>query len=179
MSETPGQPPIPPAGLAREVAVLLDRYSGALVLYARQLCSDPEDAVQSAFVKLIQQRSLPKDCVAWLYRVVRNESLMQSRGERRRRDREQEFAALRESWFEPELPGGGLQGATASEALERLSQTQREIVVARIWGGLTFREIAHLLDVSQSSLHREYHQAIEFLKTELNQPCPNRSNPKT
>lgn len=178
LSEASGQSPNRPASIAREVALLLDQHSGPLVLYARQLCADPEDAVQCAFVKLIQQRSLPKDCGAWLYRVVRNEALMQSRGERRRRDREQQFAALRGSWFEPELPGS-LHGATASEALERLSQTQREIVVARIWGGLTFREIAELLDASQSSIHREYQQAIEFLQSELNQPCPSRTNPKT
>lgn len=178
MSEASRQPHNDPSEIAREVAQLLDRNSAALVLYARQICSDPEDCVQCAFVKLIQLRSFPKDAVAWLYRVVRNEALMQCRGERRRRSREQAFAELRGSWFNAEV-SGHLSGATATEALAQLSQSQREIVVARIWGGLTFREIAQLLAISQSSVHREYQQAIVFLQTELNEPCPNPTNPKT
>lgn len=176
MSETPNQQPTSRPGISREIGQLLDRYTDALTLYARQLCPDPEDAVQCAFVKLAQQSSLPTDCAAWLYRVVRNEALTQSRGERRRREREQAFASLRDNWFD----GGGASGvdaAAASEALSHLSQLQREIVTARIWGGLTFREIAQLLALSQSSIHREYQQAIAYLQTELDEPCPNRSNP--
>lgn len=178
MSDSPRQQPGRPAGIARELAQLLDRYSGPLVLYARQLCSDPEDAVQIAFVKLAGQQPIPKDRAAWLYRVVRNEALMQSRGDRRRRDREQVFAETRSLWFEPESPAS-LDGAAASEALKRLPQSQREIVVARIWGGLAFREIAQLLDMSQSSAHRAYQQAIENLQKALNEPCPNSTNQPT
>lgn len=178
MSEESRQPKNDRSELSREVTHLLDRYSAALVLYARQICSDPEDCVQCAFVKLIQLRSFPKDTAAWLYRVVRNEALMQNRGERRRRRREQTFAELRGSWFSADGPGN-LTASTATDALTRLSQLQREVVVARIWGGLTFREIAELLGTSQSSVHREYQQAIEFLQTELNELCPTPSNPKT
>lgn len=165
-------------GIARELAQLLDRYSGPLVLYARQLCSDPEDAVQIAFVKLTQQQPIPKDRAAWLYRVVRNEALMQSRSDRRRRDREQVFAQTRSLWFEPNS-SASLDRSAASEALKQLTQSQREIVIARIWGGLAFREIAQLLAISQSSAHREYQQAIESLQRELNEPCPNQTNQQT
>ncbi|WP_158265377.1 RNA polymerase sigma factor [Blastopirellula marina] len=178
MSDSPSQQPGRPTGIARELAQLLERYSGPLVLYARQLCSDPEDAVQIAFVKLAQQQPSPRDRAAWLYRVVRNEALMQSRGERRRRDREQVFAETRALWFESDS-SASLDGEAAAEALQRLSQSQREIVVARIWGGLAFREIAQLLAISQSSAHREYQQAIETLQKELNEPCPNSTNPQT
>lgn len=34
--------------------------------YARQLCADPHDAVQQAFLKLAKQRTAPQDPVAWL-----------------------------------------------------------------------------------------------------------------
>ena len=164
--------------MGRELAQLLDRYAGPLVLYARQLCSDPEDAVQMAFVKLAQQASLPRDRGAWLYRVVRNEALMQTRGDRRRRDREQVFAETKALWFEANTTSG-LNAALASEALAKLNQSQREIVVARIWGGLAFREIAQMLSLSLSSTHREYQQAIESLQKELNEPCPKRTTPQT
>jgi RNA polymerase sigma-70 factor (ECF subfamily) len=141
-----------------------------LVLYARQLCSDPEDAVQLAFIKLSQQATWPADCGAWLYRVVRNEALQQNRGARRRRIREEAFAELKSAWFQPD-PAAGLDTREAMESLKRLSRCQREIVTARIWGGLAFREIAQLVDVPLSTAHREYHQAITQLQTELNKPC--------
>ena len=154
--------------------MLLDRYAGPLVLYARQLCADPEDAVQLAFVKLSEQPRWPENCSAWLYRVVRNEALQQQRGDQRRRVREIDFAAMRENWFDPDLTSS-LDAHAATESMSRLSPCQREIVLARIWGGLAFREIAELVGISLSAAHREYQQAISRLQTELNVPC--RNNP--
>ena len=51
---------------------LIDEYGPALVLYARQWCNAPEDVVQEALLRLVEQPALPKDVLAWLYRVVRN-----------------------------------------------------------------------------------------------------------
>ena len=51
---------------------LVDENAAALVLYARQWCSAPEDVVQEAFLKLAAQKPAPDNPVAWLYRVVRN-----------------------------------------------------------------------------------------------------------
>ena len=51
---------------------LLDRHGRALVLFARQWTSSPEDVVQEAFVQLSRQTEAPRDPASWLYRVVRN-----------------------------------------------------------------------------------------------------------
>jgi DNA-directed RNA polymerase specialized sigma24 family protein len=40
-----------------QLAALVDRHAARLVLYARQICSDPEDVVQDAFLEFIE--SLP------------------------------------------------------------------------------------------------------------------------
>jgi RNA polymerase sigma factor (sigma-70 family) len=161
-----------------QLARLLDRYAGPLVLYARQLCPDPEDAVQLAFIKLAEQACWPRDCGAWLYRVVRNEALQQQRGHQRRRNRETHFAAMREAWFVPD-PSTPCDARSAAESLSRLTACQREIVTARIWGGLAFREIAELVGVSPSTAHREYQQAILQLQIELDPSCPNRTPRQT
>jgi RNA polymerase sigma-70 factor (ECF subfamily) len=50
----------------RRLAELIDAHAPALVLYARQWCAAPEDAVQAAFCKLAAQRSPPDDEAAWL-----------------------------------------------------------------------------------------------------------------
>ena len=54
---------------------LVSEYSSALVLYARQLCRNPEDVVQEAFLQLMRQAELPNNVRAWLYRVVRNSAI--------------------------------------------------------------------------------------------------------
>ena len=54
---------------------LVDEHTGALVLYARQWCSAPEDVVQEALLKLVAQTKAPDHPVAWLYRVVRNAAI--------------------------------------------------------------------------------------------------------
>jgi RNA polymerase sigma-70 factor (ECF subfamily) len=157
----------------QQLAGLIDRYSGPLVLYARQWCAAPEDVVQEAFLKLIRQRRPPDDAVAWLYRVVRNGAIDAGKTERRRQRREQ-TAARPERWFlEPAVDG--LDAATAVAALKRLPAEQREAVVARHWGGLSFEQIAAAAGCSVSTAFRRYAAAIESLRKELGVSCPDNS----
>src|SRR4051794_10873241 len=114
---------------------LMDAHAAALVLYARQWCASPEDVVQEAFVKLAACRPLPNPVLPWLYRVVRNAPLTALRAEERRRRHEAEAAARHPSWFVP-TPGAGLDAAAATAALQGLPLEQREVLVAKLWGGL-------------------------------------------
>jgi RNA polymerase sigma-70 factor (ECF subfamily) len=123
---------------------LLDRHAAALELYARQWCRAPEDVVQQAFVQLARQRPAPVNAVTWLYRVVRNGAISASRSERRRQRHESSAAESARSWFIPVDAGESepdLDGAAAGAALAGLDQETREIIVAHLWGGLTFEEI--------------------------------------
>jgi RNA polymerase sigma factor (sigma-70 family) len=159
---------------ANEVAKLVDLHAAALVLCARQWCREPEDVVQEAFVKLVRQRQPPADAAAWLFRVVRNGAIDAGKVARRRRRRESTVARP-ESWF-VEGAIDGLDAETAVAALERLPGEQREIVVARHWGGLTFDQIAEVVGCSASTAFRRYSAGVEELRKELGVPCPNQSN---
>ena len=150
---------------------LLDEHAAALVLYARQWCATPEDVVQEAFVKLAAQRPEPDNCLAWLYRVVRNGALDAAKMARRRQRRES-AAARPVRWFvEPEVDG--LDAAAAVAALERLPPEQREVIVARLWGGLNFEQIAEVAGCSASTAFRRFDAGIAALRRELGVPCPN------
>lgn len=95
------------------VGALFDLHARALVLYAGQLCEDPNDVVQQAFLQLAGQRPAPPNPVAWLYRAVRNGALTAARATRRRRRREARSAEARGPWFEsPE--DGRLDAAAAT-----------------------------------------------------------------
>src|SRR3972149_335543 len=80
---------------------LLDEHGAQLVLYARQWCDGPEDAVQEAFIRLMRQRPVPENVVGWLYRVVRNEAVSASRTRNRRARHEATVRAQRDPWFQP------------------------------------------------------------------------------
>jgi RNA polymerase sigma-70 factor (ECF subfamily) len=152
---------------------LLDRHAAPLTLYARQWCATPEDVVQEAFLKLVAQRQPPRAVVPWLYRVVRNAALDAAKSARRRQQRESAVARP-ERWFvEPELKG--LDAAAAATALQRLPDEEREAIVARLWGGLSFEEIAAVAGCSASTAFRRYNAGLEALRKELGVSCPNRS----
>jgi RNA polymerase sigma factor (sigma-70 family) len=157
-----------------DVAQLIDAHAAPLVLYARQWCAEPEDVVQEAFLKLVRQRQPPKDTVAWLYRVVRNGALDAAKMARRRQQRES-AAARPVRWFvEPEVDG--LDAEMAVAALQRLVPEQREVIVARHWGGLSYDQIAEVVGCSASTAFRRYLAGVEELRKQLGVSCPNRSS---
>ena len=150
---------------------LLDRHAAALELYARQLCDCSEDVVQEALIELVGQPQMPCDVAAWLYRVVRNKAITAWRSAQRRQRHESAAVANRPAAFERSA-ADRIDGGAAAAALESLSIELREVVVARIWGGLTFQQIAQLVGVSDSAAHRRYEAALLALRQKLRVPCP-------
>jgi RNA polymerase sigma-70 factor (ECF subfamily) len=157
---------------------LVDQHAAALVLYARQWSTAPEDVVQDAFLALARQRRLPDKPVPWLFRVVRNGALSAARRERRRRRHESIAATRAPAWFvAPE--SSSLDGLTATEALRDLPLEQREVIVAHLWGGLTFEQIAEVAGCSSSTAHRWYLAGLTALRDKLGVPCPHQSTTST
>jgi RNA polymerase sigma-70 factor (ECF subfamily) len=155
-----------------DFARLIDAHAAPLVLYARQWCDAPEDVVQEAFLKLVGASRAPEDAVAWLYRVVRNGALDAAKMARRRQRRESATARPARWFVEDEMDG--LDAGTAVAALERLPADQREVIVARQWGGLSFEQIGAVAGCSASTAFRRYTAGVEALRKQLGVPCPNR-----
>jgi RNA polymerase sigma factor (sigma-70 family) len=153
---------------------LVDRYAAALELYARQWCHAPEDVVQEAFLKLVAQRPLPDQPVAWLFRVVRNGALNAAIAARRRRQHEAESAIETAIWFQTDLETSrldSLDAEAASNALQSLPLEQREAIVAQLWGGLTFEQIGELSGCSASTAHRYYAAGLSAIRERLGVTC--------
>jgi RNA polymerase sigma-70 factor (ECF subfamily) len=149
---------------------LVDQHAAALVLYARQWCAAPEDVVQEAFLKLVAQRTPPDRTVPWLYRVVRNAAISAVRAAKRRQRHESLAAARKSAWFTASQ-GSGVDVETATTALERLPLEQREVIIAHLWGGLTFEQIAELTGTSSSTAHRWYVEGLSALRERLGVSC--------
>jgi RNA polymerase sigma-70 factor (ECF subfamily) len=156
---------------------LFDEHAAALVLYARQWCHAPEDIVQDAFVALARQWTQPDQVVPWLYRVVRNSAIAAGRSARRRIQREARVSAD-EAWFD--ATDDRIDAAHASRLLDELEPESREAIVARLWGGLTFEEIARLQGCSLTTAHRHYQNGMAQLHERLESPwTPRNLVPKT
>jgi RNA polymerase sigma-70 factor (ECF subfamily) len=150
---------------------LVDDHAAALVLYARQWCAGAEDIVQDVFLKLVVQKPPPVRVLPWLYRVVRNAAISAARADRRRRRHEFAAGERAPAWFAA-VETTALDIAAATQALQALPIEQREIIVAHLWGGLTFEQIAELAGCSSSTAHRWYVAGLSALRERLRVPCP-------
>lgn len=151
-----------------QLQALIDNHGAALALYARQWCHVPEDALQEAMLDLLRQEDTPRDPVAWLFTTVRRRAMNLARGERRREEHQRRAGQERASWF---LASSETEWDSEELAamLEQLPSLEREIVVARIWGELSFDQIAELVAISSSAAHRRYRKALSLMGDMMNE----------
>jgi RNA polymerase sigma factor (sigma-70 family) len=143
------------------------QHAPALRLYARQWGGSAEDLVHNAFVRLANQMPPPDQVLPWLYRVVRNEALASHRSAARRRQREQR-AGTPTAWFS--ATDDRLDADEARRLLTDLPLELREVIVARLWGGLTFEAIAAVVGCSLATAHRRYQTGLTHLRERLDGP---------
>lgn len=163
------------AALARDdpaaVELIWDRYAKGLFAFLQgTLCSkhDAEDVLQAVFVRIVRKRRhLAKaQCLdAYVYGIARNEAA----GFLRQRRQKPAAAEEIDAWLTA-TDAGEQRTELAEElqtALARLPQAQREIVVLKIYGGKTFREIAEVLKLSLNTVASRYRYSMEKLRTLL------------
>lgn len=160
---------------ARELETLWRAHAAALELLARVRCTAPEDCVQEAFIRLAVQPTVPEDPGAWLWKVVRNLAANQSRAVRRRQHHEQQSAFFRKAEWATFGSRGVLEEVDAErlgKAVDELDGDLRDILVATVWGGLTFRQIGEAFEISHAAAHRRYHAALDALRIALEAKSP-------
>lgn len=142
-----------------------------LLLCARQYTrssADAEDALQDALVRYWRhQRHLPGDRNALILTSLRRASIDRARSADRRVNREQAHLVLEGDpveWFDPE-PDERQRAVEA--AIKLLPAEQREVVVLKIWGDLTFDEIGKQLEISPNTAASRYRYALAALKKHL------------
>jgi len=148
-------------------------HGRALVLFARQWAhslSDAEDLVQEGFVKAFKARDTlePSRLAPALYNAVRWAGIDRLRSRIRREKREHEVGARSTvAWFEHSLETDERRDAVQS-ALATIPEDQREVLVMKIWGELSFREIGEALDISPNTAASRYRYGLDALRHTLN-----------
>ena len=151
----------------KQLAQWYEAHGTELMLYARQWSPDQqaEDIVQDAFIKLLKQRRCPDNVRAWLFRVVRNASISMVRRLQRRRAG-QKFLHRETLWFESRCDDL-IDARLAQDLLQTLPSQLREIVMLRIWGQMTLKEISQVVNKSIPWIHHDYKMALEVIKKRL------------
>jgi len=148
-------------------------YGPKLLLCARQWTrslADAEDVVQEAFVRFWRhQRKLGGEPQALLFTSVRRAATDLARRNARRSAREERAEGGREL-LEPvfEIPQEGDDRRSDIEtALRGLPPEQREVLVLKIWGELTFEQIATQLRIPPNTAASRYRYALAALREAL------------
>jgi RNA polymerase sigma-70 factor (ECF subfamily) len=146
---------------------LLNRHGPALVLYARQWTgthADAEEAVQNGFVRAWKSIPTCDNPLPRLYLSVRSSAIDLVRSRERRKAREKAVATDSDSvsWFDSRLETAERNDAIEA-ALKALPLEQREVVVMKVWGDLTFPDIGQALGIPANTAASRYRYALAKL----------------
>ena len=176
-------PEVSPSRLAAEESEtaeqLFAEHSGWIYGYCLRVLRSPEeaeDALQTTYLnacRSLNQGTRPKRGSAWLLRIAQNVCLSRLRSSGRRApEHAQDTAVLEATAPAPDREQDDLVGLT--EALHGMPEQQRKAILLREWQGLSYREIASELGLTQSAVETLIFRARRSLAAGLESP-PKRS----
>ena len=141
---------------------LYESKAAGLILYGRALGlshGEAEDVLQESFLSLLRLERRPDEPEHYALRTFRNRALNYRRSRWRRWTRELESRR----WFERET-GETEAEQQAMKALAALPREQREVIVLKIWNGLTFEAIGRLFELSPNTVAGRYRYGLNKLR---------------
>lgn len=149
---------------------LYERYSREIYLYLLSLCRDgalAEDLMQETFLKaLLSLDETHANLRAWLYTVARN--LFFDGARRQKLELSLTESMLPEASQDPdELLETKLRNERLREAVMKLDPRKREVIVLQYFSGLSVKEIASVMRISEENVRVLAYRAKKELKESL------------
>jgi RNA polymerase sigma-70 factor, ECF subfamily len=160
------------ASMGTDWRELFGRYGSRLLLFARQFApvlADAEDLVQEAFVRYWSMAQRNGDFTPELmFTLVRRAAIDHARRCERRSRREERTA----EWYREEPPLFSVvesreRWSAVEQELTQLPPEQREVLVLKVWGEMTFDEVAKVLEISPNTAASRYRYGIAQLRRRL------------
>lgn len=150
-----------------------ERYAPDVYAWAYRLLGrhhDALDVVQDVFVRWAEQCAVnaPRQPRGWLRRVTVNRAIDVRRHRRAGRQTGDEPIATAVA---PDISGDTIDQAALRDdvaaALDRLTDVQRAVLVAKVYDQMTFARIAGELDLSVSTVKTHYLRAVRAVRDRL------------
>ncbi len=124
--------------------------------------SAAEDITQEVFVKLFVSPPDPsvKNLRAWIFKIARNLSIDALRKQRSLDIEKTELVSENQC-------DDVLSRIDIERAIKKLTVEERQILTLHLNADLKFKEIAQVLDISQSAVFRRYKKALKTLRSFL------------
>ncbi len=141
------------------------QWSDPLYRFALRCLADAEDArdaVQTAFAALWEARQSvpPEKAKAWLFQVTYRKSVDDFR-------RQSRFTNADVLHTEAAAPASNALRRTLDEALDRLDEQSRALVLLKDWEGYSYEEIGRITGLGESQVKVYLHRARKQLKIYL------------
>ena len=143
-------------------------HAPALLLFARQQTrseADAQDVVQEAIVGSWARQSTGRPPpLSLVYCTIRRRAIDLARSEQRRAKREAGLEpGTAPAWFDSTLEDRE-RGRLLQEIMSGLPEIYREVITLKIWGGLTFAEIASALEIPANTAASRYRYGLQELR---------------
>lgn len=132
--------------------------------------ADAEEIVQRAFLEVVQGKNRFAQASAfrtWLVGIVVNTARMWAREERRRKQREEIAVQMREQTVSEPQEGDAVLQKAAVDMVRELPEHYRLPVWMHYFEGLTFREIAGVLDQPEGTIRSQASRGLDALRQQL------------
>jgi len=146
----------------------LEDHAPKLLLFARQKArseADAQDLVQDAVVEAWRrQGNDTPPPLALVFATIHRRAIDRARSEDRRIGRESAAMELSpEPWFDTGVEDCELR-QTIQNAMSRLPDMYREVITLKVWGELTFTEIADTLGIPANTAASRYRYGLAELR---------------
>lgn len=158
---------------------LVERHQAQVYRFGMKMCRDPEDAKEVlqetllALARGIRDFRGGSSLSTWLFTVARNSCIKtRQRDERRARAVGAEDASQSERLADPSPPADDKLAmreahAAIEKAIAALEPMYREVLVLRDVEGLSAKEVAEVLSISEQAVKSRLHRARLFVREEV------------
>lgn len=146
----------------------LEDHAPKFLLFARQKArteADAQDLVQEALVEATQRRNdAQPPPPALVFATIHRRAIDWARSQDRRNAREMMVADLTpETWFDTSVEERE-RARLMQDAMKKLPEIYREVITLKVWGELTFAEIAESLAIPANTAASRYRYGLEELR---------------
>ena len=165
------------SGDRKSFTILYERYERPLFSYVYKMLNNREDAeeiFQKTWMKVIEKLKYYNEkgkFSSWLFSIAHNCTIDMLRKTSRKRENlsvtEIDFKISASDKNPEEILVMDEQKKRLKKVIEYLPEEQRETVMMRVYGDLSFKEIAKIQKVSLNTVLGRMHYAVKKIKKEL------------